>query len=70
MLPQLANFIDKGGIQIFVEELIYPVTRLVTPLASLVMDKNQVKNCCKDCFKCWSVIIYSSFKILTAKNLK
>lgn len=41
MLPQLANFIDKGGIQIFVEELIYPVTRLVTPLASLVMDKNQ-----------------------------
>ncbi|MDE5671505.1 MAG: hypothetical protein K2I14_08635, partial [Eubacterium sp.] len=41
MLPQLANFIDKGGIQIFVEELIYPVIRIATPVVSLVKDDKQ-----------------------------
>ncbi len=41
MLPQLANFVDKGGIQIFVEELIYPVIRIATPVVSLVKDDKQ-----------------------------
>ena len=41
MLPQLANFIDKGGIQIFVEEIIYPVIRVAEPIVALVKDKDQ-----------------------------
>ena len=41
MLPQLANFVDKGGIQTFVEELIYPVIRIATPVVSLVKDDKQ-----------------------------
>ncbi|MDE6111308.1 MAG: hypothetical protein K2F65_05270, partial [Eubacterium sp.] len=41
MLPQLANFVDKGGIQTFVEEIIYPVIRIATPVVSLVKDDKQ-----------------------------
>ena len=36
LLPQIGNFINKGGVQKFVEELIYPITNLVSPIVKLV----------------------------------
>ena len=39
ILPQAANFIDKGGIQYAVENLLYPVTNLVSPLVSVITDE-------------------------------
>ncbi|MDE6111678.1 MAG: hypothetical protein K2F65_07165, partial [Eubacterium sp.] len=36
LLPSIANFINKGGIQKFVEELLYPVLNLVNPIVKLV----------------------------------
>lgn len=41
LIPQLVNFIDKGGIQTFVEELIYPVTRIIAPIVPLVAGEGQ-----------------------------
>ena len=41
MLPQLANFVNKGGIQTFVEEILYPVTRIASPIVNLVKDDKQ-----------------------------
>lgn len=39
ILPQAANFIDKGGVQYAVESLLYPVTNLVSPLVSVITDE-------------------------------
>lgn len=38
ILPQAANFIDKGGVQYAVENLLYPVTNLISPLVSVITD--------------------------------
>ena len=40
LLPAIANFINKGGVQKFVEELIYPITNLVNPVVKLVTNDN------------------------------
>ncbi|MDE5996071.1 MAG: hypothetical protein K2G56_04060, partial [Eubacterium sp.] len=37
LIPSIANFIDKGGIQTFVEELLYPIERIISPI--LPMDQ-------------------------------
>ncbi len=42
ILPQVSNFISKGGIQKAVENLIYPVSNLVSPVLSAVTDENVV----------------------------
>ncbi|MDE7124095.1 MAG: hypothetical protein K2N83_01225, partial [Eubacterium sp.] len=39
-LPGLANFVTNGGVQKFIEELIYPITHLIDPILKLVTDKN------------------------------
>ncbi|MDE6124545.1 MAG: hypothetical protein K2G22_04860, partial [Eubacterium sp.] len=39
ILPQAANFIDKGGIQYAVESLLYPVTNLISPIISVITDE-------------------------------
>ncbi|MDE6110816.1 MAG: hypothetical protein K2F65_02745, partial [Eubacterium sp.] len=38
ILPGLANFVTNGGVQKFVEELIYPITNLIDPIFRLVAD--------------------------------
>lgn len=40
LLPQIANFIDKGGIQYAIESLLYPVINLVDPILPLITDEN------------------------------
>jgi hypothetical protein len=41
ILPSVANFIDKGGVQTAVEALIYPVSNFVNPLLVVITaDKN------------------------------
>lgn len=40
ILPQVSNFISKGGIQKAVENLIYPVSNLVSPVLSAVTDES------------------------------
>ncbi|MDE5996005.1 MAG: hypothetical protein K2G56_03715, partial [Eubacterium sp.] len=40
ILPGLANFVTNGGVQKFIEELIYPLTNLINPILKLVTDKN------------------------------
>ena len=42
LLPQIANFVNKGGIQYFVECLLYPVTNLLNPVVKTVMGKADV----------------------------
>jgi hypothetical protein len=38
IIPSVANFVDKGGIQYAVEELLYPVTAIANPLLFLFTD--------------------------------
>lgn len=40
VLPQVANFIDKGGIQKAVENLIYPIANLASPILSVVTNES------------------------------
>ena len=40
IVPMLTNFINKGGVQKFVEELLYPVLNIAEPVLKLVTDKN------------------------------
>lgn len=40
VLPAVSNFIDKGGVQKAVENLIYPVSNLVSPILSVVTDES------------------------------
>ncbi len=40
VLPAVSNFIDKGGVQKAVENLIYPVSNLVSPVLSVVTDES------------------------------
>ena len=44
LIPQLVNFINQGGIQTFVEELIYPVTRIASPVIALVAEDGDLFN--------------------------
>lgn len=40
ILPQVSNFIDKGGVQKAVENLLYPVTNLLNPLLSVMTNES------------------------------
>lgn len=40
ILPQISNFIDKGGVQKAIENLLYPVTNLVSPLLNVITGDN------------------------------
>ena len=40
ILPGLANFVANGGVQKFIESLLYPVLHLIDPILKLVTDKN------------------------------
>lgn len=40
ILPQASNFIDKGGVQKAVENLLYPVTNLLSPLLSVMTNES------------------------------
>ncbi len=40
ILPQAANFIDKGGVQYAVENLLYPVTNLINPVVSIFTNES------------------------------
>lgn len=42
LLPQIANFVNKGGIQYFVECLLYPVTKLLDPVVKAALGKSDV----------------------------
>ncbi len=37
-VPSLANFIDKGGVQYFLECLLYPIVNIVDPLTCIILD--------------------------------
>ena len=37
-IPQLSAFIARGGVQQFVEDLLYPITSFVNPIVALVFD--------------------------------
>ena len=40
ILPMISNFIGKGGVQYFVEELLYPVINIADAIISLVTNEN------------------------------
>lgn len=42
LLPQIANFVDKGGVQYSIECLLYPVANLLNPVVKTVMGKADV----------------------------
>ncbi|MDE5996360.1 MAG: hypothetical protein K2G56_05520, partial [Eubacterium sp.] len=51
LIPQLVNFINNGGIQTFVEELVYPVTRIAAPILALLDEDGDLFNFAFDIVK-------------------
>ncbi|MCD7723594.1 MAG: hypothetical protein LUH82_06545, partial [Clostridiales bacterium] len=42
IVPSVANFIDQGGVQYFVESLLYPITSIADPLLFLISEDESV----------------------------
>ncbi|MCD8203306.1 MAG: hypothetical protein LUD48_06670, partial [Prevotella sp.] len=41
IMPSIANFINKGGVQCAIENLLYPITNFLNPITSIILDKGE-----------------------------